>query len=94
MVYFDDFKAFAKQYEDEVLEYRVLNGENTVHYGMITDVVPLPNGDFLIGFNEWTARVEGSEWKLFEGNTFEFYKLSEIRLSYNPDLEAVRAEEE
>lgn len=43
--------------------------EDEFHHGVITEVVQLPDGDYLLGFN----RAE-------EGTLIEYVKLSEIRL--------------
>ena len=51
MIYYDDFRAFAKEHEDEIFAYFVRDGEDAAQYGTIIEVVPLPDADFLIGFN-------------------------------------------
>jgi len=50
MIYYDDFRAFAKEHEDEIFAYFVRDGEDAAQYGTIMEVVPLPDADFLIGF--------------------------------------------
>ena len=49
MIYYDDFRAFAKEHEDEIFAYFVRDGEDAAQYGTIIEVVPLPDADFLIG---------------------------------------------
>ena len=52
MIYYDDFRAFAKEHEDEIFEYLVRDGEDAAQYGTIMEVVPRPNARIsLIGFN-------------------------------------------
>lgn len=59
--------------------------------GTIMEVVPLPDADFLIGFNAWTACYNDKDFRLYQQDDLEYYKLSEIRLSIYPDFEAARA---
>lgn len=91
MIYYDDFRAFAKEHEDEIFEYFVRDGEDAAQYGTIMEVVPLPDADFLIGFNAWTACYNDKDFRLYQQDGLEYYKLSEIRLSIYPDFEAARA---
>ena len=53
--------------------------------------MPLPDADFLIGFNAWTACYNDKDFRLYQQDDLEYYKLSEIRLSIYPDFEAARA---
>lgn len=46
MIYYDDFRAFAKEHEDEIFEYFVRDGEDAAQYGTIMEVVPLPDAIF------------------------------------------------
>ena len=90
MIYYDDFRAFAKEHEDEIFAYFVRDGEDAAQYGTIIEIVPLPDADFLIGFNVWTECYNDKDFKLFQQDDLEYYKLSEIRLGTNPYFEAVR----
>ena len=65
MIYYDDFRAFAKEHEDEIFEYFVRDGEDAAQYGTIMEVVPLPDADFLIGFKHAiTIRISGCTSKM------------------------------
>ncbi len=90
MIYYDEFRAFAKEHEDEIFEYFVRDGEDAAHYGTIIEVVPLPDADFLIGFNIWTACYNDKDFKLYQQDDLEYYKLSEIHLGIDPQLEEAR----
>ena len=46
---------------------------------------------FSIGFNAWTACYNDKDFRLYQQDDLEYYKLSEIRLSIYPDFEAARA---
>jgi hypothetical protein len=52
--------------------------------------VPLPDADFLIGFNVWTECYNDKDFMLYQQDDLEYYKLSEIRLGINPHFEAAR----
>ena len=54
------------------------------------EVVPLPDADFLIGFNVWTECYNDQDFMLYQQDDLEYYKLSEIRLGINPHFEAAR----
>lgn len=54
------------------------------------EVVPLPDADFLIGFNVWTECYNDKDFMLYQQDDLEYYKLSEIRLGINPHFEAAR----
>ena len=88
MIYYDDFRAFAKEHEDEIFAYFVRDGEDAAQYGTIIEVVPV--AVFLIGFNVWTECYHDQDFMLYQQDDLEYYKLSEIRLGINPHFEAAR----
>ena len=49
-------------------------------YGFIREVVPLPDGDLLLGIQEVYDEIADDP-----NDDFEYYKLSEIRLAYKKD---------
>ena len=82
MIYYDDFRAFAKEHEDEIFEYFVRDGEDAAQYGTIMEVVPLPDADFLIGFNAWTACYNDKDFRLYQQDDLEYYKLERDSSEY------------
>ena len=48
-------ELLQKSMKMKIFEYFVRDGEDAAQYGTIMEVVPLPDADFLIGFNAWTA---------------------------------------
>ena len=54
MRFYEDFREFVDDHETKIFSYTIKCGKNEdskVEFGMIQKVIPLPNGDILIGFN-------------------------------------------
>lgn len=81
----------AKENEDEIFEYFVLNEEDATQYGTIAKIVLLPDSDILMGFNVWTAYYNNGDFQLYRQDDTEYCKLSEIRMAVRLELEEVKA---
>ncbi len=96
MRFYEDFREFVDDHETEIFSYAIKCGKDEdreVEFGMIQKVVPLPNGDILIGFNIHTANDYNKQSHPFEDSDIHYHKLSEIHVSCNPELEDVVVEE-
>ena len=68
-------KMFTPYEQDEKFSDESVYVDDTCKFVMIKELIELPDGDLLIGFQDADSDIE----------YLEYLKLSEIRLDYNPN---------
>lgn len=68
-------KMFTPYEQDEKFSDESVYIDDTCKFVMIKEIIELPDGDLLIGFQDTDSDIE----------YLEYLKLSEIRLDYNPN---------